>query len=109
MKKKKLPRGKGYLQAQSSATNPSIFIIKYLYYNLKAVNDMLKTSPYGSSYNNNGKLEWGQKMSTYREDNLIPTSRLQYITNHPTTKLAQLYNDEGMIAPTWGKISESVW
>ena len=70
---------------------------------------MLKASPYGSSYNNNGKSEWGQTMSTYREDNLIPTSRLQYITNHPTTKLAQLYNDGGMIAPTWGKISESVW
>ena len=39
----------------------------------------------------------------------MPTVRLNYISNHPTTKLAKLHTDMDMIAPTWGKISASVW
>lgn len=52
---------------------------------------------------------WGDSISTYREDRTLPTCRLNYITNHPTTQLANLHADESMIAPAWCKISKSVW
>ncbi len=68
---------------------------------------------YGSYGQSNAKLsthtEWNNTLNTYRDDKMMPTVRLNYISNHPTTKLAKLHTDADMIAPTWGKISESVW
>lgn len=58
---------------------------------------------------NSADKEWGQTLNTYRDDNIMPTCRLKYISNHPVTQLANLHTDESMIAPTWGKVSRSVW
>jgi hypothetical protein len=55
------------------------------------------------------KESWTNDISSYRDDRMLPTSRLSYISNHPTTQLANLYSDEYMISPTWGKISSSPW
>lgn len=68
---------------------------------------------YGTHDQSNAKqsahTEWNNTLNTYRDDKMMPTVRLNYISNHPTTKLAKLHTDQDMIAPTWGKISASVW
>lgn len=53
--------------------------------------------------------DWGNQLNTYRDDRIMPTCRLKYISEHPKTQLANLHSSDSMIAPTWGKVSQSVW
>ena len=46
---------------------------------------------------------------TSREDWILPTSRLEYIKNHPYTQMAKLHSDDKMIAPLWTRITKSAW
>ena len=68
---------------------------------------------YGSQSQYDGSssanAEWSNTLNTYRDDKTLPTCRLNYISNHPKTKLAKLHTSTDMIAPTWGKISSTVW
>lgn len=48
-------------------------------------------------------------LASHRVEWTLPSSRLEYVKNHPVTYLAELHSNEKMIAPIWGKVSKTAW